>query len=462
MTTLTRRASQHTLSRHPPGSIREMLALSVPLVFSIFSGSLMSFCDRLFISHYALHSLKAVTTANYFCLLFQVGISGIASMAQVCIGKSYGERKRALLGPYCWQMIWFSFFSMAITLPLGLGLAPRLFRATEIAFDGSLYFTILMYGNFLFPLGTTLSAYFTGLGKTKLVGICAFGAQVVNIGLNYLLIFGAFSKIPPLGVKGAALGTVFSQAILCFALLVLFLKEPREHGISKRSINKALFKEVLFLGLPKSLARTLGFVFWALVVNLVTRLGGDYLLVLSIGCSVWLIYSPIIQAIEQVLIAQVAFYRGKKDYAIIWKAVRSSTTVLFGCFLLLGIFFLLCLENFLSFFIHEAVQPQALAFVRLSCLWLWIFFFLEGVNAIALGLLAGLSLTWFRLRLSIVSNVLTAYPFHYLGFQYWHLNPDKIWMLCWICMVFPVPIALTKAKNHIKSLAARQDTSAKA
>ncbi len=450
-------ADSYTLSRHRAGSTKEMLFLFAPLFFSVFSGSLMSFCDRLFVSHYSVNALKAVTAANYFCLLFQLGISRITMMTQVCVGKSYGERKIERLGPYCWQMIWLSLLSMIVTLPLGIGLIPYLFGSKGIAAEGSAYFSILMYGNFLFPLAVALSAYFNGLGKTRLVGICSFGAQIANVGLNYLLIFGIVPGLPPLGAKGAALGTVISQALLCLALLVLFLKERQDYQTSRWSINGTLFKEMVCLGFPKSLSKILLLIAWNLAIRPIVRLEGDHLLVLSVGSSLWLIYVPVLQTVEQVLTTQVAFYRGEKAYSTIWKSVRSSMLFLFVCFLILGLLFLFCLDPFLTFFLHEPIAPRTFALVKLACLWLWILFFLEGLNLISLGLISGLGLTWFRLKLS----VLFAYPFTYLPFNlafcYWHLGPDKIWMLCWVCMLASTPVCFIKAKICIQKLAAARE-----
>jgi MATE family multidrug resistance protein len=444
------RTNSHTLSSYQPGSIQEVLVLFAPLILAIFSGSLMSFCDRLFASHYSLSSLKAVTAANYFCLFFQLGMTRITAVTQVFVGKSYGEKKTHLVGPYSWQMIWFSILSMAVTLPIGLKLIPFLFGVTEIAVEGSSYFKILMYGNFLFPLGVTLSAYFTGLGKTKVVGICSFGAQLVNVGLNYLLVFGKLPGFPPLGVRGAALGTIIAQGSLCSVLFILFLRENQDYKTHEWKISKSFFKEMVFLGFPRSLAKMWILATWNMSVRLITGLQGDYLLVLSIGSSIWLIYSPILQSLEQVLTTQVSFYRGKKTYALIWKSVRSSSVFVLVGFATLGIIFVFYLDSFLSLFIRESISSQSMGFIKLACVWLWIFFLLEGLNLVSFGLITGLGETWFGLKVSAATNLFTTYLSYYFAFQYWHCTPDKIWMLSWICMLISSPISFARSRWAVK------------
>jgi len=172
---------------------------------------------------------------------------------------------------------------MCITFPIGMGLTPYLFNGTEMATQGSSYFRVLMYGNFLFPLGAGFSAYFIGLGRTKIIGIATLGSQLINIGLNYVLIFGVVGIIPSLGVKGAAFATLFSQAIFCLSLFVLFFWERRakEYGIRNWTFNKTLFKETLSLGMPKSLSKISVLIAWSAAVRLVSHLEGDYLLVFA-------------------------------------------------------------------------------------------------------------------------------------------------------------------------------------
>ncbi|MCB1115046.1 MAG: polysaccharide biosynthesis C-terminal domain-containing protein [Chlamydiia bacterium] len=445
-------ANKHALSNYRAGSIGETLALFFPLLLSVFSGSIMHFCDRLFISHYSLSSLKALTAANYYILFFQFIVARIVTTSRVCIGRSYGEKNFGKLGPYCWQMIWFSILSMGITLPVGFGLIPMLFQNTDIALEGSAYFKILLFGNFLFPLGTALSSYFIGLGKTRVVALTTFAAQLVNIGLNYLLIFGALPIVPSLGIKGAAFGTVFAQALLCLALLFLFLNGNASHNVRKLLINWPLLKEVLFLGIPRVIGTCAILICWNLVVLLITRLEGDYLLVLSIGSSVWLTYSPLTTTLQQVITSQVSFYRGQKAYATIWRSIRSSLYLLITLFVLFGLGILLFLDPFLSLFIHEPLSHESLRYVKLSFIWLWVYFLMQGLNQLHLGLTLGLEQTWFSLKVTLITIYPTGYLPFYLGFTLYHLGPDKLYLLCSISIIVVAPILFLRGKKVIEKL----------
>ena len=55
----------------------------------------------------------------------------IAGMAQVFVGDLKGKGQQRLIGPYIWQMIWFSFFTMLLTYPLSK-LAVNYLKGSEI------------------------------------------------------------------------------------------------------------------------------------------------------------------------------------------------------------------------------------------------------------------------------------------------------------------------------------------
>ncbi|MBI3211302.1 MAG: hypothetical protein HYZ47_01270 [Simkania negevensis] len=116
--TITTSPTSTSLTHYPEGSFRELMTLVFPLVLSLLSGSLMGFCDRLFLSHYSLDALKAVSSANYLCIFFQLACMRVATMNQVYVSKHIGSDQKELAGAYTWQMIWFSLFSMLFTLPL--------------------------------------------------------------------------------------------------------------------------------------------------------------------------------------------------------------------------------------------------------------------------------------------------------------------------------------------------------
>jgi len=92
----------------------------------------------------------------------------------------------------------------------------------QVALEFS-YFRILMAGSLLFLFQSVFAGYFVGLGKTRVVMLASVLGIFVNLPLNWILVFGKLG-VPPLGIEGAALGTLGSSLFIVAVLAVSFLR----------------------------------------------------------------------------------------------------------------------------------------------------------------------------------------------------------------------------------------------
>src|SRR3569832_413803 len=97
-----------SLTRIPPGSLRELLYLLLPILLMSFSGSVLGFVERIFFSKYSLQTLEASLTVVYIAQMFQLSTMGVTSMVQVFVGRYNGAQEYSKIGPCVWQMIWVS------------------------------------------------------------------------------------------------------------------------------------------------------------------------------------------------------------------------------------------------------------------------------------------------------------------------------------------------------------------
>src|SRR5690606_30514893 len=95
-----------------------------------------------------------------------------------------------------------------------------------------------------------------GLSQTKYPMYATILANVINIGLNYILIYGKLG-LPELGIIGAAIGTLVSRVAMVAYLWWLFNHnykiKPYLENFKWRSIEKSMMKKVINLGLPSAL-----------------------------------------------------------------------------------------------------------------------------------------------------------------------------------------------------------------
>ena len=68
-----------------------------------------------------------------------------------------------------------------------------------------------MYGTVLGLARNSINAFFSGIGRTRMVMISALVTMSVNVVVNYMLILGN-GGFPAMGIKGAAIGTIIGSA----------------------------------------------------------------------------------------------------------------------------------------------------------------------------------------------------------------------------------------------------------
>ena len=95
-----------------------------------------------------------------------------------------------------------------------------------------------------------------GLSQTKYPMYATVVANIVNIVLNYLLIFGTFG-FPKWGIVGAAVGTLVSRIAMVIFIWVVLKNKKKFHnyvtGFSFRTLEKKVLKKIIDLGFPSAL-----------------------------------------------------------------------------------------------------------------------------------------------------------------------------------------------------------------
>ena len=283
----------------PPGGYREILSLAYPLILSTASMTVMHFVDRMFLSWYSQSAIAAATPAGITSFTIVCFFMGVSQYTTTIVAQYYGAKENATCAAATWQGVFFSLASYGAILLL-IPLGPAIFRwgghSPELVELEVRYFSILMWGGGLVPLQSALSSFFTGRGDTKTTMIANVVGNVVNVVLDYGLIFGKWG-LPEMGLTGAALATVLASIIPVAILTCLFLrsKNKRRYATHRVQFNAPLFRKLLRYGLPAGSQFFLDIGCFTLFVILVGRLGEVELAVTNIALTIdMLAFMPVI------------------------------------------------------------------------------------------------------------------------------------------------------------------------
>jgi MATE family multidrug resistance protein len=309
-----------------------------------------------------------------------------------------------------------------------------------------------MSGGFATCAATAAQCYFTGLGSTRIVFWANIFGNVLNIVLNYFLIFGC-GVIQPLGIAGAAIATIISQ-LSQFALLSSFaVKRPEINGLKNlfnhgwREFRDLLWR-IIKIGSPAGVYSVLNVLSFTIFVFITANVGVTEL---AVSNAVFAVNYLLLAPVEGFAVGAgtlVGQYQGagRNDWA--WKA-GNMTLVLAESFIIVGatlavIFY----RPLLSLFIENAQAARAeqfmsLGFILFLLMAAWQCF--DTADVTIAGALKGAGDTKFVMVLMLVCAFLIWMPLLFIV-NHFHPTMPALWatMIVYIIIISIATIARWK------------------
>ena len=209
---------------------RLLFKLAVPTVVAQLINMLYNIVDRIYIGHMPGDGSLALTGVGV-CMPIIMIISAFAALiasggapkASICMGKNDKESAEKILGG-CFSLQLIISASLTAVLLIWNKDLLLMFGASENTIDyASSYMSVYAIGTVFVQLTLGMGAFITAQGFAKTGMMTVLIGAVSNIILDPVFIFGF-----KLGVRGAALATILSQAISC-AWVLIFLSGKRTY-----------------------------------------------------------------------------------------------------------------------------------------------------------------------------------------------------------------------------------------
>jgi MATE family multidrug resistance protein len=260
------------------GSLRELLRVSVPLIISYSATALMHVVDRIFLSWYSVDAMAATLPAGVIHWNLASLAIGTVTYANAIVGQYVGAGDLRRVGPVLWQGVYMSLVGGVLMICL-VPLAGWTFAAfdhhQDIQHLEVRYFSILALGTGPLLVSSTLSCFYSGRGHTTMVMVANVIATVINIALDYVLIFGK-AGFPELGIEGAAIATSlsFTSISAIYVAHMLWTERSSVYGLwSGWRFDRELFGRLFKFGFPSGVQQFLDIACWSIFIQLVGRLG---------------------------------------------------------------------------------------------------------------------------------------------------------------------------------------------
>lgn len=403
-------SNTYQLTSHPVGSKWEMWTLSWPLMVGLISSSFMMFIDRLFLAQFDPLALNAAATAGIAYYIFLVIPMGIVAISEVLVGRLHGEGQNHEIGSATWQMVWFGVFLTPVFWMIG-GIFPDfLFAGTGNEIFETAYFNTMIKFAPVQCATIALLGFFVGTGNVKIVTLSAILGNVINIVLDYVLIFG-WGPFPEWGVMGAAFATGVSLLVQFIFLLCLFWARTNREAYKTHRIriNPSYLFEGLRIGTPSSVGHCLEVIAHFIFFRIVMSVGSEHMTIVAIVQSFYILSSFVVEAQSKAASAIVSNLLGAQVEGLFGKVLCSS-------FILHSLYFLvffgsLCVfpDFFFQLFASPShkellADPYMAKMFWSSLFYMCLFFLFDGFCWILIGFLTAAGDTRYVFWVSTVVN----------------------------------------------------------
>lgn len=236
---------------------RAILTLGLPLIGGHLGQVAIGVTDTVMLGWYSVEALAAVTLAStYFFTIFIFG-SGFAWAVMPMVATFAAEQDETGIRRATRMGLWLSIGFALLALPAMIFSEPillKLGQKEQVALDAARYLRVAGWGVLPALLVMVLKSYLAALERTQVVLWITVLAALVNVLANYAFIFGAWGA-PELGIVGAAVASISVQIVSLAGVVIYILRVVPQHRLFVRfwRADAQMLGRVFRLGVPISL-----------------------------------------------------------------------------------------------------------------------------------------------------------------------------------------------------------------
>ncbi len=255
--TVDNKLKENKMGTMPVG--RLLITMALPMMISMLVQALYNIVDSIFVSWISEDAFTAVSLAFPMQNFMIAVASGTGVGMNALLSKSLGEKKQDLANKAAMNGIFLAVCSWIFFCIIGFFFVPMFMQAQTNTKDvyeyGCSYLYICLFCSFACLGQVTMERLLQSTGKTVYSMIAQASGAVVNIVLDYVLIFPC-----GLGVSGAAIATIIGQCVGLLLGLFFNLKVNKEIQLSVKGFRPELgvIRKIYAVGLPSIVMGSIG------------------------------------------------------------------------------------------------------------------------------------------------------------------------------------------------------------
>ena len=277
-------------------SYKRIFGIAFPIILSSLAQNLISLADTIFLGNLGEVQLGAAALAVIFYQVVYMTVFGFGVGAQIMMARRLGQGQKHAIGRIFQQALWFCLAAALLCWILyqffGENLIFSMVHTEETGRAVLDYLNVRVYG---FPFAfacVAFNAFYVGIARTRNISIATLVMGVVNVVLDYVLVFGVWG-FPRMEMAGAALASVIAEicGLLTYILLTWFSGHRKTYSSFRRfPLQIKLVGSLLQLSYPVMIQYFLSFANYFLFFLFIESLGQHALAIANITRSMYVLF----------------------------------------------------------------------------------------------------------------------------------------------------------------------------
>ncbi|MFH1653107.1 MAG: MATE family efflux transporter [Pseudomonadota bacterium] len=395
---------------------KSIIKFAFPLILTGMSYIMMTTVDAIFVGRLGVSQIAAVGLSGFLIWAFYNFFTGIPLSVNTFVSQHFGAKNysKTIVSVYNGMLIIIIssllLFFIRIFTPEILKLMKP---SQEVQKMAVIYTQMRLMGAPFYLANYVFASFYRGIGDNKIILKINIVINIINIFLDYILIFG-FSEIKGMGIKGAAIATVISQLIGTLAYIVLFYKfkcEENKNSNYKLRFDSSELVTLVKVGFPRGLAMFAELFAAFVFVTLLGRLGDAQLAASTIMLQIVLFSNITALGLGRAGASLIGQFIGAKRKESAYKSGYYSAEINFTFTVMFSVLLIINSKNICSIF---NTDPNVILFFDRIVVFGAIFVCFDGLQIIMNYCLGGAGDTKYPLYIILVVAYLIFIPLVYL------------------------------------------------
>ncbi len=416
------------------------LKLAAPVILGMLGHTFVGLIDNIMVGQLGTAELAAVSLGNSFMFIaMSIGI-GFSTVITPLVAEADGENnfasgkssfKHGLF--LCTTLGVVLFFAILAAKPL-MYLMKQPKEVVELAIP---YLDLVAFSLIPLVVFQAFKQFSEGLSMTKYPMYATLVANIVNVVLNYLFIFGKFG-FPELGIVGAAFGTMVSRFVMLLYLWIILKNKEKSRkyvtAIKFFTLENDMLKKIISIGLPSALQMFFEVAIFTAAIWLSGILGKNSQAANQIALNLSSMTFMVAMGISVAAMVRVGNQKGLKQFTELRRIAFSLflltvfIDIIFALFFIVGNEFLpkiyLDSDDVMNFADNTEVITIAAKLLLIAAL----FQLSDGIQVVVLGALRGLQDVKIPALITFIAYWVVGFPVsYYLGLHTSYGN-SGIWI----------------------------------